>query len=83
VPVTPSPPASIRPAPQRAQAPKAARKQARPPAKRSLPRVAPAATSHSSSPDTLLLIGGVALVILVLGDTVFLAFSARFLREAR
>jgi hypothetical protein len=30
----------------------------------------------------MLLIGGVALVILILGDTVFLAFSARYLREA-
>jgi hypothetical protein len=31
----------------------------------------------------MLLIGGVALFFLVLGDTVFLALSARFLREAR
>jgi hypothetical protein len=47
-----------------------------------LPRVAPAAASPSSSPDTLLLVGGVALFVLVLGDTLFLAFSARYLREA-
>jgi hypothetical protein len=52
-------------------------------AKRTLPRPAPAAAASSSSPDTLLLIGGLALFILVLGDTIFLAFSARFLREAR
>lgn len=85
-PVTPSPPASVRPAPQQSQTqkPKAVKKKVRPrPGKKALPRVAPAAASHSSSPDTMLLIGGVALVILVLGDTVFLGFSARFLREAR
>jgi hypothetical protein len=50
-------------------------------AKRSLPRVERAAPS-SSSPDSMLLVGGVALVILILGDTVFLAFSARYLRAA-
>jgi hypothetical protein len=33
-----------------------------------------------SSPDTRLLIGGLALVVLVLGDTMFLALSTRFLR---
>jgi hypothetical protein len=52
-------------------------------AKRTLPRPAPAAAASSSSPDTLLLVGGLALFILVLGDTLFLAFSARYLREAR
>jgi hypothetical protein len=31
----------------------------------------------------LLLVGGLALFVLVLGDTVFLALSSRFLREAR
>jgi hypothetical protein len=30
----------------------------------------------------MLLIGGVALFVLVLGDTLFLAFSARYLRGA-
>jgi hypothetical protein len=45
----------------------------------SLPKTA--APAASSSPDSNLLIGGLALVILVLGDTVFLALSTRFLRE--
>jgi Flp pilus assembly pilin Flp len=39
-----------------------------------------AVASGASTVDTTLLIGGVALVILVLGDTVFLALSTRFLR---
>jgi hypothetical protein len=30
----------------------------------------------------MLLAGGLALVVLILGDTLFLAFSVRFLREA-
>lgn len=55
-----------------------ARKQA---VKRPVPRF-PAASAESSSPDSMLLIGGLALVILVLGDTLFLAFSSRFLRDA-
>jgi hypothetical protein len=53
-----------------------------PAAKRALARIAPAAAKASSS-DTMLMVGGLALVILVLGDTVFLALSSRFLREAR
>jgi hypothetical protein len=36
--------------------------------------------TDSSSTDTLLLIGGLALFVLVLGDTLFLALSARLLR---
>jgi hypothetical protein len=40
----------------------------------------PAAGARSSSPDSRLLIGGLALVVLVLGDTVFLALSTRVLR---
>jgi hypothetical protein len=39
-----------------------------------------AAAAGSSSPDSRLMIGGLALVILVLGDTIFLALSTRFLR---
>jgi Flp pilus assembly pilin Flp len=39
-----------------------------------------AVASGASTVDTTLLIGGVALVLLVLGDTVFLALSTRFLR---
>jgi hypothetical protein len=34
----------------------------------------------SSAPDSTLMIGGLALVVLVLGDTIFLALSARLLR---
>jgi hypothetical protein len=88
--VAPPPPAPARRPPTRVQRPatkpKAKQKQARTGStkqtKRVLPRVAPAATSQSSSSDTMLLIGGVALFILVLGDTLFLAFSARYLRGA-
>jgi hypothetical protein len=39
----------------------------------------PAAKS-SSSPDPTLLVGGLALVVLVLGDTIFLALSKKVLR---
>ena len=39
-------------------------------------------TVAADSPDTLLLVGGFALFVLVLGDTIFLTLSARFLREA-
>jgi hypothetical protein len=38
------------------------------------------AAAGSSSPDTTLLIGGVALVLLALGNTVFLALTTRFVR---
>jgi hypothetical protein len=41
------------------------------------------AATDAASPDTLLLVGGLALFVLVLGDAVFLALSSRFLREAR
>lgn len=40
----------------------------------------PTAAPGSSSPDSKLLIGGIALFVLVLGDTMFLALSTRFLR---
>jgi hypothetical protein len=39
-----------------------------------------AVASGASTVDTTLLIGGLALVILVLGDAVFLALSTRLLR---
>jgi hypothetical protein len=39
-----------------------------------------AAAAGSPSPDSRLMIGGLALVVLVLGDTIFLALSTRFLR---
>jgi hypothetical protein len=45
-----------------------------------LPRVR--ATVAADSPDTMLLVGGFALFVLVLGDTIFLTLSARFLRGA-
>ena len=37
---------------------------------------------EAGSPDTMLLIGGLALVVLVLCDTAFLTLSTRFLRDA-
>jgi hypothetical protein len=43
-------------------------------------RTLPASNSTSSSPDSTLLIGGLALVVLVLGDTIFLALSKKVLR---
>jgi hypothetical protein len=55
----------------------------RPPATRSAGSVRfPDATAPSSS-DSTLLIGGLALVILILTDTAFLTLSARVLRESR
>jgi hypothetical protein len=38
--------------------------------------------NEARSPDTPLLIGGLALFVLVLCDTVFLTLSTRFLRSA-
>jgi hypothetical protein len=49
-------------------------------AKRALPAPSAAKVTDSSAPDSTLVIGGLALVVLVLGDTIFLAFSARLLR---
>jgi hypothetical protein len=40
------------------------------------------ARASASSPDTLLLIGGFALVVIVLGDTIFLTLSTRYLRQS-
>jgi hypothetical protein len=37
---------------------------------------------EAGSPDTMLLIGGLALFVLVLFDTVFLTLSTRYLRGA-
>jgi hypothetical protein len=48
-----------------------------------LPKAPPVAPAAASSPDTMLLAGGLALFVLVLGDMVFLTLSSRFLREAR
>ena len=49
-------------------------------AKRTVPALGRPKVADSSSPDTMLLIGGLALVVLVLGDTLFLALSGRLLR---
>jgi hypothetical protein len=38
---------------------------------------------EATSPDTMLLAGGLALFVLVLADTIFLALSTRVLRGAR
>ena len=46
-------------------------------------RIRQPAVGDSSSPDRMLLIGGVALVLLLLSDTVFLALSSRVVRSAR
>ena len=47
--------------------------------KRALPSLG---RQKAGSPDTMLLIGGLALVVLVLCDTAFLTLSTRFLRGA-
>ena len=49
-------------------------------AKRTLPALARPKAADSTTPDGMLLIGGLALVVLVLGDTLFLALSTRLLR---
>jgi hypothetical protein len=46
----------------------------------SILRIRAPAAGESSSPDRLLLIGGLALFVLVLSDTVFLALSSRLVR---
>jgi hypothetical protein len=48
--------------------------------KRRLPTARAEVATDSSSRDRMLLIGGLALVVLIVGDTVFLSLSARFLR---
>jgi hypothetical protein len=83
-----SPPAPVlRRAPLRLQRQQPARKQSsggkkssRAPAKRTLPRARAEIVADPSSSDRMLLIGGLALVVLIIGDTVFLSLSARFLR---
>ena len=77
---TPSPP--VRRPPARVQKPPVAKKtpkRSTQPSRRALPRAR--AVAESASPDTMLLAGGLALFVLVLGDTVFLTLSARFLRQ--
>jgi hypothetical protein len=44
-------------------------------------RIRQPAEPDSSSPDRMLLIGGLTLVLLVLSDTVFLALSSRVVRS--
>jgi hypothetical protein len=48
--------------------------------RRGILRIRQPAAPDSSSPDRMLLIGGLALFLLVLSDTVFLALSSRALR---
>jgi hypothetical protein len=56
------------------------KKVSKPAAERTLPRPRTEVVTESSSRDHMLLIGGLALVVLIIGDTVFLSLSARFLR---
>jgi hypothetical protein len=53
-----------------------------PPSRPAARRTAAAIASASSSPDTLLLIGGFALVVIILGDTIFLTLTTRYLRQS-
>lgn len=86
--IRPPAPAPVSPAPLRVQRrptvePKVTRKpkvKATTRAKRTVPALSRPKVADSSSPDTMLLIGGLALVVLVLGDTLFLALSGRLLR---
>jgi hypothetical protein len=62
---------------------KAAKRRTAKPTARKRVRSLPTATERSSSsPDSTLLIGGLALVVLVLGDTILLAASSRYLRPS-
>jgi hypothetical protein len=56
------------------------KKVSKPATNRTLPRVRSEVVTDPSSGDRMLLIGGLALVVLIIGDTVFLSLSARFLR---
>ena len=51
----------------------------KPAPKKRVPRL-PRAVAKSSPSDSMLLVGGLALVVLVLGDTILLALSTRYLR---
>lgn len=86
--LAPSPPPAPAPqAPARTQKPEtvkvkpAKRATSEQPLAQALPRLRPTAVSEAASTDNMLLIGGLALFVLVLGDTVFLTLSARYLRE--
>jgi hypothetical protein len=50
-----------------------------PAAKKRVPAL-PTVVAKSSPSDSMLLVGGLALVVLVLGDTILLAMSTRYLR---
>jgi hypothetical protein len=78
-----TPPLVYRRAPVRVQRQKTERKQnpaRRKVSKPTLPRARSEVVTDPSSGDRMLLIGGLALVVLIIGDTVFLSLSARFLR---
>jgi hypothetical protein len=87
----PAPPAAVR-RETRAQRRETAKAKPHAKAKASRPRVTNRVASRplpsltreeATSPDTMLLAGGLALFVLVLADTVFLALSTRLLRGAR
>jgi len=85
---SPPPPAPVRQQPRRAQTAGVVKKKVsrtkktKRPAGRALPRPRPAAaTAQAASGDSTLLIAGLALVVLVLGDTLFMALSVRYLRS--
>ena len=48
--------------------------------KKHVPTLARVVAAKSSPSDSMLLVGGLALVVLVLGDTILLALSTRYLR---
>ena len=82
--VTPPPPAAVVRRSARPQAPKRAVKKAKTGGRTTKPAVKRPIRAISAeaagSPDSLLLIGGLALFVLVLADTVFLTLSRRNLR---
>jgi hypothetical protein len=78
----PPPPAPARVQTRRTVKEKAARERVSKPkrAKQTSPARSVVKATGASAPDSTLMIGGLALVVLVLGDTIFLALSARLLR---
>ena len=78
----PAPPTAARVQTRRTVKVKAARERVSKPkrAKQTAPARSVVKATGSSAPDSTLMIGGLALVVLVLGDTIFLALSTRFLR---
>jgi hypothetical protein len=77
----PPPPSPARVQTRKTVKSKAARARVSKP-KQTLPARSAVKATESSAPDSTLMIGGLALVVLVLGDTIFLGFSARLLRAS-